>query len=205
MAALAGITDDGLAFSLVYSSLDKASALKLSTMEHRQRVSPNTPLPFQQLLNHNNLRVIENPLRRVAEEHVINYVRDFHEDNHLDSVVDVATCIRGALLARQEEIFTTREGDDGPITEVERAALEKEKRTSIWTDTRELKIILLSCSLGSVLQGWVSGGFLFRIRHAFTYKTSLESSFYPPMMTPIRYRSRALSSLQTRYGRELLA
>ncbi|KAL8855921.1 MAG: hypothetical protein Q9178_007435 [Gyalolechia marmorata] len=126
-------------------------------MEHRQRESPNTQLPFQQLLNHNDLGVIENPLRRVAEEHVIKSVREFHQENHLDSVVDVATCIRGARLARQEEIFTTREGDEGPITEVERAALDKEKRTSIWTDTRELKIILLTCSLGSVLQGWVQG------------------------------------------------
>ena len=130
-------------------------------MEHRQRASPETQLPFQQLLNHNNLRVIENPLRRVAEEDVIEYVRAFHKDNDLDSVVDVATCIRGGRLARQEEIFITREEDDGSITEVERAALDKEKRTSIWTDTRELKIILLICSLGSVLQGWVSGVFLF--------------------------------------------
>ncbi|KAL8927673.1 MAG: hypothetical protein Q9172_001233 [Xanthocarpia lactea] len=126
-------------------------------MEHRQRASPNTPLPFQQLLNHNDLGVIENPLRRVAEEHVIDRVREFHEKALLHNVVDVATCIRGALLARQEEIFTTREGDHGPISDVEKAALDKEKRTSIWTDTRELKIILSNCSLGSVLQGWVQG------------------------------------------------
>ncbi|KAL9626965.1 MAG: hypothetical protein Q9204_006906, partial [Flavoplaca sp. TL-2023a] len=60
-------------------------------------------------------------------------------------------------LARQEEIFLAREDDDGSITEVERTALDKEKRTTIWTDTRELKIILLICSLGSVLQGWTQG------------------------------------------------
>ncbi|KAL8979866.1 MAG: hypothetical protein Q9205_004902 [Flavoplaca limonia] len=126
-------------------------------IEYRQRASSKTQLPFQQLLNHNNLRVVENPLRRVAEEHVVEYVRAFHEDNDLGSVIDVDTCIRGGRLARQEEIFLTREDDDGSITEVERTALDKEKRTTIWTDTRELKIILLICSLGSVLQGWVSG------------------------------------------------
>ena len=125
-------------------------------MEPQQQESSKPQLPFQQLLNHNNLRVVENPLRRVAEEHVIKYIRDFHNDNDLGSVVDVGTCIRGGLLARQEEIFLTREEDEHSITEVEKTALDKEKHTSIWTDTRELKIILLICSLGSVLQGWVS-------------------------------------------------
>ena len=172
-------------------------------MEHRQRASSETRLPFQQLLNHNDLRVIENPLRRVAEEHVVEYVRGFHEDNDLGSVIDDATCIRGGCLARQEEIFSTTAGEDGFITQVERTALEKEKRTTIWTDTRELKIILLICSLGSVLQGWV-GDFSY-FGSVFTYATLFGSSFYPPVLMPLRNRFRALSSLQTRCGRELLA
>ncbi len=125
-------------------------------MKPRQDRSSTTQLPFQQLLNHNDTRVIGNPLRRVAEEHVVEWIKAFHKENNLDSVVDVATLIRGALLARQEEIFRTHETADGTLTEVEKAALNKEKATTIWTETRELKIILLNCSLGSVLQGMVS-------------------------------------------------
>ncbi|KAI4247395.1 MAG: hypothetical protein L6R42_009623 [Xanthoria sp. 1 TBL-2021] len=126
-------------------------------MELRQRASSATELPFQQLLNNNNLGYVENPLRRVAEEHVVEYIKAFHKDNHLDSVVDLATLIRGARLARQEEIFRTKENADGALTEVEDTALDSEKHTSIWTETRELKIILLTCFLGAVLQGWTQG------------------------------------------------
>ncbi|CAO1598709.1 hypothetical protein XANCAGTX0491_002469 [Xanthoria calcicola] len=126
-------------------------------MEPRQDKSSKTELPFQQLLNHNDTRVIENPLRRVAEEHVVEWIKNFHGDNDLHCVIDVATLIRGARLARQEEIFRTKEIAEGTLTEVEERALDKEKVTTIWNETRELKIILLICCLGSVLQGWTQG------------------------------------------------
>lgn len=125
-------------------------------MEPRQDKSSKTELPFQQLLNHNDTRVIENPLRRVAEEHVVEWIQNFHAEKGLHCVIDVATLIRGARLARQEEIFRLKEFAEGTLTEVEERALDKEKVTTIWNETRELKIILLICCLGSVLQGWVS-------------------------------------------------
>ncbi|KAL8847002.1 MAG: hypothetical protein Q9221_007943 [Calogaya cf. arnoldii] len=109
--------------------------------KRRERASSATKLPFQQLLNNNSLRVVENPLRRIAEEHVIKFFEDFHRDHSLGSV----------------EIFLTQEIADGTLTEVEEAAIDKEKHTTIWTETRELKIILLICSLGSTLQGWTPG------------------------------------------------
>ncbi|KAL8992253.1 MAG: hypothetical protein Q9169_007247 [Polycauliona sp. 2 TL-2023] len=124
-------------------------------MDRLQQTPPETRFPFQQLLNDNNLRVIENPLRRIAEEHLIEYVRDFHAANRLGSIVDVDTLVRGALLARQEEIFTTREAENKTLTEVELAALKNEKETTIWTETRELQVVLLTCCIGSVLQGWI--------------------------------------------------
>ncbi|KAI4099508.1 MAG: hypothetical protein LQ339_005935 [Xanthoria mediterranea] len=126
-------------------------------MEPRQDKSSKTELPFQQLLNHNDTRVIENPLRRVAEEHVVEWIKNFHGDNGLHCGIDVATLIRGARLARQEEIFRTKEIAEGTLTEVEKRALAKEKVTTIWNETRELKIILLICCLGSVLQGAIVG------------------------------------------------
>ena len=113
-------------------------------------------LPFQQLLDHNHTAFIENPLRRIPEEQLTAYIESFFEDYGLESVVDITTLVRGARLARDEEAFRAEGNSDGSFTTVEEAALDKEKHSTIWTETRELKIILLTCCVGSVLHGWVS-------------------------------------------------
>ncbi|KAL8689183.1 MAG: hypothetical protein Q9218_005086 [Villophora microphyllina] len=123
-------------------------------MGHQSRQSPTNRLPFQQLLQHNDLGIIENPLRRIPEDDLNTYIESFHGDNNLGKVVDIATLVRGARLARDEEAFVAQQLVEESLTEVEQAALDKEKRTSIWTETREIKIILLICCVGSVVQGW---------------------------------------------------
>ncbi|KAL8651948.1 MAG: hypothetical protein Q9226_004475 [Calogaya cf. arnoldii] len=132
-------------------------SIGLRRLRRPEGASSATELPFQQLLNNKELGLIENPLRRIAEEHVIKFFKDFHQDNNLGRVVNITTLVRGARLARQEEIFLAQEIADRTLTEVEKTAIDKEKKTNIWTETRELKIILLICSLGSTLQGWTQG------------------------------------------------
>ena len=127
-------------------------------MEHQPQRSSTAQLPFQQLLEHNHLGIIDNPLRRIPEDRLKEYIESFHDESELASVVDVTTLIRGARLARDEEAFVAEESSaGGTLTQFERAAVEREKGTRIWTESREIKIVLLTCCVGSVLQGWVSG------------------------------------------------
>ncbi|KAL8650613.1 MAG: hypothetical protein Q9210_003724, partial [Variospora velana] len=125
-------------------------------MEHRRRRSSTAEIPFQQLLKNNKLAIIENPLRRIPENRLSAYIESFHEDHNLANVVDLATIIRGARLARDEEAFMSEEVAEKRLTKIEMSALEREKHTSIWTESRELKIILLTCCVASIAQGWVS-------------------------------------------------
>lgn len=125
-------------------------------MDHRPRKTSATQLPFQQLLGHNDLAIIENPLRRIPEERLRAYIESFHEEHHLVDVVDIDTLVRGARLAREKEGFVAEETAADTLSDVEKAALKKEESTTIWTESREIKIIVLTCCVGSIVQGWVS-------------------------------------------------
>ncbi|KAL8790892.1 MAG: hypothetical protein Q9213_000317 [Squamulea squamosa] len=119
---------------------------------------PTTRIPFHQLLSNNRLRVIQNPLRCIPEGEVEESFKSFHAENHLSSVIDSKTLVRGAhLAARGREAFTLEEDAAGDLTEVEKAAIQDEEKLSIWTECREVKIINLTCFLGSIVQGWVQG------------------------------------------------
>ncbi|KAL8696236.1 MAG: hypothetical protein Q9201_007762, partial [Fulgogasparrea decipioides] len=122
-------------------------------MEHQLQRS----IPFQQLLKHNDLGFVENPLRRIPEDRLHVDIESFHEESDLAKVVDVQTLIRGARLARDEEGFIAEETAQKSLTEVEREALQEGKPTSIWGESREIKIILLTCCVASVAQGWAQG------------------------------------------------
>lgn len=113
-------------------------------------------LGFQQLLNQNDLAIIENPLRRIPENRLSGYIKSFYEESQLANVISLDVLVRAARLARDEEAFKSEGIADHSLTNVDRTALEKEKHTSIWTESREIKIILLICSVASIVQGWVS-------------------------------------------------
>ncbi|KAL8916567.1 MAG: hypothetical protein Q9208_008438 [Pyrenodesmia sp. 3 TL-2023] len=125
-------------------------------MEHQRRRSSNLELPFQQLLRDNHLGIIENPLRRIPEDRLSRDIGSFHVRSGLADVVDVATLIRGARLARDEEAFMSGGVAGESLTNIETLALDNEKRTTIWTESREIKIILLTCCVASIAQGWLS-------------------------------------------------
>ncbi|KAL8735068.1 MAG: hypothetical protein Q9181_002952 [Wetmoreana brouardii] len=121
---------------------------------------PRRSIPFQQLLKHLHLGIVENPLRRIPEDRLNVYIKSFHEESDLAKAIDIHTLIRGARLARDEEGFITEETAKGSLTEVEREALQEGRPTSIWRESREIKIILLTCCVASVAQGWISSSFI---------------------------------------------
>ena len=125
-------------------------------MELRSRQRPANQLPFQRLLRHNDLAIIENPLRRIPEERLRAYIESFYEEYHLIEIIDIDTLLRGARLAREKEGFVTEETAAGTLSDVDKAALNREESTNTWTESREIKIIVLICCVGSITQGWVS-------------------------------------------------
>ena len=115
-------------------------------MEFQRRRSTTRQLPFQQLLKNNDLDgvgIIENPLRRVLEEDLDADLEAFHGDemSGLAKVLRLKDLINGGRLARDEEATIM----EGTLNEVELAALKREKVTRIWGESKELKIILLTC------------------------------------------------------------
>lgn len=113
------------------------------------------PVPFQKLLENNDAGRIENPLARLDEDDLIADIKDFHADpsNGLYALLEVETLIHGGLLAKDEEVAIAEEY----INELEIAALEDEKCSTIWSESKELKVNLLTCCVASVLQGWAQG------------------------------------------------
>ena len=95
--------------------------------------------PFEVLLNNNDEGLIEKPLRRVDDDDLTNDIKEFHRDQCLGNTVGVDTLIRGGLLAKDEEATTAK----GILNEEEIAALDKERSTTIWQESKELKIILV--------------------------------------------------------------
>ncbi|KAL9609206.1 MAG: hypothetical protein Q9167_006004 [Letrouitia subvulpina] len=122
-------------------------------MEHQPQRSTTNRLPFQQLLEHNDLAIIENPLRRIPEEYLYEYIKSFYDEAGLDKVIDFDTFIRAARLARDEEAFVAEEEAEQTLTQIERTALEKEKTKTIWTESQ----ILTSWQTGTALGVAISG------------------------------------------------
>ena len=123
-------------------------------MALQPRRSQTTELPFEKLLRNNDLAIIENPLRRIDKDDLKRDVQRFHSETEgLADVLDVNVLIRGALLARDKKVFE-KEGD---LSAPEKKALKDEKTSKIWQESKELRIILLTCFVASIVQGWAQG------------------------------------------------
>ena len=109
--------------------------------------------PYQRLFESNDMGIIENPLQRIDEEELDENTTAFHADYNLAEVVDLETLIRGGHLARAGEIFIAK----GDLSGVETAAIENEGKSRFWEESKELRVILLTCTVGSITQGWVQG------------------------------------------------
>ena len=122
-------------------------------MALQPRQSQTIQLPFERLLKNNDLGIIENPLQRIDEDDLDKEIRTFHDAEGLNEVVDVNVLIRGAHLARDEEAFL----GEGDLSAVEEKALRNEKVSKIWQESKELRVILLTCFVASIVQGWAQG------------------------------------------------
>lgn len=106
-----------------------------------ERRSTATQLPFQQLLEKNDTGLIENPLRRIHEDKLEEEIRHFHQEYDLGNIVDVDVLVLGGRVAQDEEAVQI----EGDLNAVQLSALEKEKTSKIWDESKELRIILLTC------------------------------------------------------------
>ena len=86
-------------------------------------------------------------------------MEDFYEDHRLADVVDVELLKRGALLARDQDGFMQEHQDD--LSLIEKKALLKEENPKLSEQTRELKVVLLTCCIGAIVQ-YANQSLLFR-------------------------------------------
>ena len=117
-------------------------------MEYQERRTTTMELPFQTLLKNNETGVIKNPLWRIHEDDLDAEIRNFHQEYGLANIVDEDVLVRAGRLAKDEEATII----EGSLDDIEIAALKREKFTKIWNESKELKIILLTCKQAVFLQ-----------------------------------------------------
>ncbi|KAL9585010.1 MAG: hypothetical protein Q9203_004431 [Teloschistes exilis] len=147
--------------------------------------STGNDLPFQSLLKDNDLAIIENPLRRIPEDHLKEHIDSFHTEAGLEDIVDKETLFRGARAARDPEAFIAGEIRAATLSKIDKAAFDNEKSSSLWTESREIQIIHLICFVGSIVQGMngtafgiaVSGAIALLVPNGWRFQ--IASSFIP--------------------------
>ncbi|RDW80383.1 hypothetical protein BP5796_05081 [Coleophoma crateriformis] len=113
---------------------------------------PHNRFPFKDLLKRNELGIIDSPLLWIDPEVQDENVRKTHAAHKLADTVDEEMLVRGGRLARDEELFLT--ANSNHVTEAEKEALRKEKQSALWQQSKELKLILLTCCIAAIAQGW---------------------------------------------------
>jgi hypothetical protein len=91
---------------------------------------------------------VDNPLLYREPDDQDNDVKAFHQLHNLKDVVDIKLLIRGARLARDEGSFEA----SGDLSDIEKAALERERRARFWQQPKELRVVVLTCCLGAIVQ-----------------------------------------------------
>jgi len=66
--------------------------------------------------------------------------------------VDVELLIRGALLARDKELFLENK-EDKP-NDIEKRALEREEHPKLFQQPKALLVVIWLCCIGAIVQGW---------------------------------------------------
>ncbi|EON67455.1 hypothetical protein W97_06709 [Coniosporium apollinis CBS 100218] len=104
--------------------------------------------PFRDLLERNELGIIDSPLQWVDTDDLDANFRALHDAHNLAGTIDKELLARGGRLARDEPLFLSI----GDLSELERKALDREKTCTLWGQSKELKIILLICCVGAIVQ-----------------------------------------------------
>lgn len=107
---------------------------------------------FRALLRNNELGIVDNPLLHRDPSDQDNDVRaTYSRHPDLKDALDVELLIRGARLARDQELFEATEHLSG----IESAALQRERTSGFWKQPKSLRVIILTCCVGAIVQGWV--------------------------------------------------
>jgi hypothetical protein len=69
-----------------------------------------------------------------------------HVDLH--GIIDVDLLTRGAKLATDQGLFIA----SGDGSDIERAALNRESETGFWQQPKALRVIILTCCFGAIVQ-----------------------------------------------------
>ncbi|KUJ16458.1 uncharacterized protein LY89DRAFT_558025, partial [Mollisia scopiformis] len=117
-----------------------------------QHPSSRNRVPFKDLLERNELGIIDSPLLWTDPEVQDDNVRKTHAAHNLANSISEELLVRGGRLARDEELFLS--ADSSNVTDLERDALNREKTSSLWQQSKELKVILLTCCIAAIAQGW---------------------------------------------------
>lgn len=87
-------------------------------------------------------------------------IRRLHHEKHLEDVLDVELLVRGANLAKEEDLLDPEVDLDAieGLSEMERQAIDKQRHLPFWRMPKDLLVILLTCCLGALTQGWDQQG-----------------------------------------------
>jgi hypothetical protein len=92
---------------------------------------------------------IDNPLRYIDD--LPAYVTSFYDSRGLERILRKAVLMRGAELARDEDIFRV-EDQEFLSNHQEQIALQEEEHRGLRYMTKELRVILLTCCVSAVVQ-----------------------------------------------------
>ncbi|KAI9771208.1 MAG: hypothetical protein M1839_002867 [Geoglossum umbratile] len=107
---------------------------------------------------------INNPLAGRPPARLKDDVHRFAEKYELQNISDLL--YRGARVAQDPGEFESddppaSESEEPPVSESalelskeEREALRVERKSTFWQQTKELKVIVVTCSIAAILQGW---------------------------------------------------
>ncbi|KAJ5605578.1 hypothetical protein N7510_008359 [Penicillium lagena] len=101
-------------------------------------------------LNHNVSAKIRNPLAHLSKVQLLEEVELFSRENDLEDALSLLK--KGALIAQSDDFETLND-----LVEEDRQTLRREK-THKWSQTKQLYLTIVLCSIGAAVQGWDQTG-----------------------------------------------
>ncbi|PGH14042.1 hypothetical protein AJ79_03312 [Helicocarpus griseus UAMH5409] len=111
---------------------------------------------YYMLLSEKQFENIDNPLLYRQPDDLDRDIESFYTTHHLENHVDLELLKRGARLARDPEMFAVT----GDLTDFEKRALKKEENPKFREQTKELQVILMTCCIGAIVQGWAQSNII---------------------------------------------
>lgn len=93
---------------------------------------------------------IRNPLTNRTPDELDQDVEKFHERQELGNTVDLSTLVKGARIARDPRNLS--EHAVPGITPAERSAIERERESNFFQQSKPLKVTILTTACAAVIQ-----------------------------------------------------